>query len=53
VQVYVVYFKCNKRFINQYPNIREYTKELYQMDGIKRSVNMYHIKVRAALFSVT
>lgn len=43
--VYVVYFKCNKRFISQYPNIREYTKELYQMDGIKRSVNMYHIKV--------
>lgn len=43
--VYVVYFKCNKRFISQYPNIREYTKELYQTDGIKRSVNMYHIKV--------
>jgi glutathionyl-hydroquinone reductase len=33
--VYVVYFKTNKKFIAQYPNMKEYVKELYQMEGIQ------------------
>lgn len=42
--VYVVYFKTNQKFIHQYPNMREYVKELYQIPEIQRSVNMNHIK---------
>lgn len=49
MQVYVVYFKCNKQCIREYPNLREYTKELYQMPGIHEAINMEHIKL-CALF---
>lgn len=42
--MYVVYFKTNKKFIHEYPNMREYTKELYGMPGIKETINMWHIK---------
>jgi hypothetical protein len=31
--VYVVYFKTNKRFIREYPNLREYVKDIYQVGG--------------------
>ena len=33
MQVYAVYFKCNKRLIREYPNLRNYTSEIYQMPG--------------------
>ena len=32
-EVYVVYFKTNKRFIHQYPNLSNYTRDLYQTPG--------------------
>ncbi|KAL0037851.1 hypothetical protein WJX79_001928 [Trebouxia sp. C0005] len=44
-EVYAVYFKCNKRLIREYPNLRNYTAEIYQMPGIQESVNMSHIKM--------
>eukprot|EP00899_Mesostigma_viride_P014201 jgi/Mesvir1/22782/Mv14172-RA.1 len=44
-EVYVVHFKCNKRFIADYPNMFNYVKEIYQMPGIAATVNMHHIKV--------
>lgn len=44
VQVYVVYFKTNKKFIHEYPNLREYVRDMYQTPGVKNSVNMRHIK---------
>lgn len=40
--VYVVYFKTNKKFIHQYPNMREYVKELHAL--MKDSINIEHIK---------
>jgi len=43
-EVYVVYFKCNKKRIVDYPNIRNYLREVYQMPGVGDSVNMRHIK---------
>eukprot|EP01117_Protostelium_nocturnum_P003266 TRINITY_DN1421_c0_g1_i1.p1 TRINITY_DN1421_c0_g1~~TRINITY_DN1421_c0_g1_i1.p1 ORF type:complete len:330 (+),score=114.09 TRINITY_DN1421_c0_g1_i1:178-1167(+) len=42
--VYVGHFKCNKKRIVDYPNIWNYTKELYQVEAIKKTVNMDHIK---------
>jgi len=45
-EVYVVYFKCNKKTIkDHYPNIFNYVKEIYQMPGVAKSVNMRHIKM--------
>lgn len=44
-EVYYVYFKCNKRNIREYPHLQNYTREIYQMPGIKESVNMNHIKM--------
>jgi putative glutathione S-transferase len=43
-EVYVVYFKCNKRTISSYPNMHQYLRELYQMPWLGSSVNMRHIK---------
>lgn len=42
--VYVGHFKCNKRRIADYPNLQGYMKELYQIDGVKDTVEFYHIK---------
>ena len=42
--VYVRHFKCNLKRIVDYDNIWNYTKEIYQMDGVAETVNMDHIK---------
>ncbi len=42
--VYVGHFKCNKKRIADYPNLWNYTRELYQIAGIADTVNMDHIK---------
>jgi putative glutathione S-transferase len=42
--VYVGHFKCNIRRIYDYPNLWNYTKELYQVPGIAPTVNIDHIK---------
>ncbi|MDX1737199.1 MAG: glutathione S-transferase family protein [Alphaproteobacteria bacterium] len=42
--VYVGHFKCNIRRIADYYNLFSYLRELYQIDGIKETVNMEHIK---------
>ena len=42
--VYVSHFKCNIRRIGDYPNLWNYTKELYQVPGVAETVNMHHIK---------
>ncbi|WP_353341330.1 glutathione S-transferase family protein [Pelagimonas sp. KU-00592-HH] len=41
--VYHLHFKCNRRRLIDYPNLRAYTRELYQMPGIAETVNMQHI----------
>ena len=43
-EVYVVYFKCNKRSLSSYPSIRGWMREMYQMDAVKATTSMYHIK---------
>ena len=42
--VYVGHFKCNLRRLVDYPNLWNYTRELYQMPGIADTVNFQHIK---------
>lgn len=42
--VYVGHFKCNIRRIVDYPNLWNYTKELFQIEGVAETVNMRHIK---------
>ncbi|XP_024535485.1 uncharacterized protein LOC9636727 [Selaginella moellendorffii] len=43
-EVYVVHFKCNKKLIREYPNLFNFVKDVYQMDGISDTVRMDHIK---------
>ncbi|XP_039124710.1 glutathionyl-hydroquinone reductase YqjG-like isoform X1 [Dioscorea cayenensis subsp. rotundata] len=43
-EVYVVHFKCNKKLIREYPNLFNYTKDIYQTNGMSSTVNMEHIK---------
>ena len=43
-EVYVVYFKCDKRKVSEYPNIMGYMRRLWKMDGFKETTNMAHIK---------
>lgn len=42
--VYFGHFKCNKRQLEQYPNIANYIRELYQVEGVADTVDFYHIK---------
>ncbi|MDN3653736.1 glutathione S-transferase family protein [Thalassotalea ponticola] len=42
--VYVGHFKCNRQTIEQYPNISNYLRELYQYPGVAETVDFYHIK---------
>jgi glutathionyl-hydroquinone reductase len=42
--VYVGHFKCNLRRIIDYPNLSNYLRELYQVQGVAETVNMTHIK---------
>ncbi|MCF6343576.1 MAG: glutathione S-transferase family protein [Devosiaceae bacterium] len=42
--VYVGHFKCNLKRIEDYPNLSNFIRELYQHKGIAKSVYMDHIK---------
>ncbi len=42
--VYYGYFKCNRQHVYEYPNIWNYTLELYQHPGIAEVTNLEHIK---------
>ena len=43
-QVYHTHFKCNRKRIADYPNLSNYTRELYQYPGIAGTVNVAEIK---------
>jgi putative glutathione S-transferase len=42
--VYVGHFKCNLKRIADYPNIYNYMKELYQIEGVAKTTDFNHIK---------
>lgn len=42
--VYHGHFKCNLRRIEDYPNLSNYLRELYQWPGIAETVDLGHIK---------
>lgn len=42
--VYFSHFKCNRKMIRDYQNIYRYLKELYNVPGVKETVNFRHIK---------
>ena len=42
--VYVTHFKCNLRRLVDYPNLWGFTRELYQVPGVKQTVSFDHIK---------
>ncbi|KPK11276.1 MAG: glutathionyl-hydroquinone reductase YqjG [Myxococcales bacterium SG8_38] len=42
--VYYSHFKANLRRIVDYPNLWAYTRELYQVPGVRDTVSMHHIK---------
>ena len=41
--VYVLHFKCNRKRIVDYPNIWNYSRELYQITGIEETTDFDHI----------
>lgn len=42
--VYVGHFKCNLRRIADYPNLSHYLKALYEVPGVKDTVDLDHIR---------
>ncbi|MGI8524925.1 MAG: glutathione S-transferase family protein [Pseudolabrys sp.] len=42
--VYYSHFKCNWRHIYEYPNLSNYTRDLYQVPGVPETVSLDHIK---------
>ena len=43
--VYVGHFKCNQYCLHEYDHLSNYVRELYQIPGIKETVNMQDIKL--------
>ncbi|KAK2634945.1 hypothetical protein Ddye_029737 [Dipteronia dyeriana] len=43
-EVYAVHFNCNKKLLREYPNLFNYSKDIYQIPGMSSTVNMQHIK---------
>jgi len=42
--VYYSHFKCNWRHIYEYPNLSNYTRDLYQQPGVAETVSLAQIK---------
>ncbi len=42
--VYVGHFKCNRQRISDYPNLSNYTRDIYQMPEVKKNIDHFHIK---------
>jgi glutathionyl-hydroquinone reductase len=42
--VYVGHFKCNVRRIDDYQHLPGYLRDLYQVPGVRETVNFWHIK---------
>ena len=42
--VYYSHFKCNLRRLADYPNLWNYTRDLYQVPGVAETVSIDHIK---------
>ncbi len=42
--VYHTHFKCNRQRLRDYPNLWNYTLEIYQLPGIAQTVDLHHIK---------
>lgn len=42
--VYHTHFKCNRRQLQQFPRLWEYTRELYQQDGVAATVDFDQIR---------
>ncbi|QLG29528.1 glutathione S-transferase family protein [Halorarum halophilum] len=41
--VYHTHFRCNRRAIHEYPNLWEYTKDVFGTPGVAGTVNLDHI----------
>uniref|UniRef100_H3G9C1 GST C-terminal domain-containing protein n=1 Tax=Phytophthora ramorum TaxID=164328 RepID=H3G9C1_PHYRM len=44
-EVYAVHFKANKKLIEQYPNLSNYVRDIYQLPRMAETVKMAHIKM--------
>lgn len=42
--VYHTHFKCNLRRVSDYPNLWSYVRALYQIEGVRDTVDLFHIK---------
>jgi putative glutathione S-transferase len=42
--VYYGHFKCNLRRLDDYPNLSNYVRDLYQVPGVAETVDLAHIK---------
>ena len=42
--VYHYHFKCNLRRIEDYPNLSNYLRDLYQVPGVVDTINLDHVK---------
>lgn len=41
--VYHTHFKCNRKWLREYPNLWAWTRELYQIPGVAETVDFDHI----------
>lgn len=43
-EIYYVYFKTNRKLLREFPNLINFTREIYQMPGVSEVSNMDHCK---------
>jgi putative glutathione S-transferase len=41
--VYNTHFKCSRQTVREYDNLSSYTRDIFQTEGIEKTVNMNHI----------
>ena len=41
--VYHTHFKCNRKWLREFPNLWGWTRELYQIPGVAETVDFNHI----------
>jgi putative glutathione S-transferase len=42
--VYVTHFRCNLRRLQDYPNLNDHMRAIYQLPGVRETCNLDHIK---------
>ena len=44
IHIALYFQQCNKRMLKEYPNMWAYTRDLYQTEGVRETIDKEHIR---------